>query len=166
MARLWRRAAMFAAAALIIMAGPEFALAAKPADGDLRADLNGRPIPLVDVGLYHCHDLSYPRIHCFARESDRDAAIAAPLAATGVDYVIAWEYSTYSGASIVFSSDYTVLATLGWNDRISSFKGRNSQSGHFWTDWFYGGNTLYFCCNQQYSSLGGFDDTFSSVHRG
>jgi hypothetical protein len=36
-------------------------------------------------------------------------------------------------------------------------------SGKFWTDWLYSGNYWYFCCNSQVSSLGRYDDTFSSV---
>ena len=61
------------------------------------------------------------------------------------------------------SDDYQVLATIGWNDRISSFIVKNSMTGKFWTDWFYGGSYYYFCCNSQVQYLGGYDNTFSSV---
>ena len=57
-----------------------------------------------------------------------------------------------------------MLAWIGWNDRVSSFKGKNAQTGTFYTDWFAGGSGYGFCCNQQVSSLGGFNDTFSSVY--
>jgi hypothetical protein len=132
---------------------------------EMSADLEGRPIKLSDVSKYHCHDLDYPRIHCFRSESSRDDATTSRLAASGVAYVIAWENGGYSGNSVILSQDYTVLATLAWNDRISSFKVQNSQSGRFWTDWFYGGTFYAFCCNQTVPYLGSYNDTFSSVYR-
>lgn len=165
MRRIWRRAPFIAITALLALGAPASAFAGQPGNPDLRADLNGKTIPLIDVGRYHCHDFDYPRLHCFVRSSDLEVALAGPLSTTALDYVLVYEYASFAGASLYISSNYTVLATIGWNDRVSSFKGRNSISGRFWTDWFYGGTSFTFCCNQQYSSLGGFDDTFSSVHR-
>jgi len=57
------------------------------------------------------------------------------------------------------------LITIGWNDRMSSFKARNGETGRFWTDWFNGGSSWPFCCNSQVSGLGAYDNTFSSVQR-
>jgi hypothetical protein len=64
-----------------------------------------------------------------------------------------------------FSADYSALALIGWNDRISSFIGQNSGSANFWTDWFFSGSYYSFCCNQQIASLGSYDNSFSSVIR-
>ena len=66
---------------------------------------------------------------------------------------------------MVVSQDYSMLATIGWNDRISSFIAVNAASGTFYTDWLYGGSTWSFCCNQAAMSIGAFNDTFSSVKR-
>ena len=155
---LWSAVALATAALL----GPVPVHAGSP---DLTADLDGRPIPLVDVGRYACHDIDYPRIHCFGTQAARDISAAPFLAAASSSYVIAWDQASYAGASFVFSEDYTVLAIIGWNDRISSFKVQNSQTGHWYTDWFYGGSSWYFCCNSQVPFLNAYNDLFSSVHR-
>lgn len=155
-------------AAVLVVASlisPMTANAGGPAAADLRADLDGKPINLVEVGDHFCDDFSYPQIHCFSRAADLVARAAAIEAVTAVDYVTIFDFTNYAGSFMNVSEDYSVLATLGWNDRISSFKGRNSQTGHFHTDWFYGGAAYGFCCNQNVSSLGGYDNTFSSVHR-
>ena len=140
-------------------------IAASPTS-KLTADLDGRPIALIDVAKYACQDIDYPHIHCYSTNSARDASAASLLASPSSTYVIVWEDASYAGASLIISQDYTVLATLGWNDRISSFKAQNSQSGRFWTDWFYGGTAYYFCCNSQVGYVGdAYNDTFSSVQR-
>ena len=134
----------------------------------LTADLDGRPIELVKVGSYYCHDFDYPRIHCFATPAALEDAVSTTLvamAATDTNYVLIFENTYYQGAYMYISSDYSILATVGWNDRISSFKSVNSGSGKFWTDWFYGGTSWGFCCNVQTPFLGTFNDTFSSVYR-
>lgn len=162
-----RQSALLIALVASALTNPVSALGATDPSG-MTADLEGRPIKLTDVSKYHCDDLDYPRIHCYRTESLRDASSAAglaALAASGTAYVIVWENGSYSGNSLIISQDYTVLATLAWNDRISSFKVQNSQSGRFWTDWFYGGTFYGFCCNQTVPTLGSFNDTFSSVYR-
>ncbi|HJP89025.1 MAG TPA: hypothetical protein VJ850_08330 [Candidatus Limnocylindrales bacterium] len=148
--------------------------------GDLHADLDGTPIDLVDVGKWYCHDFAYPAIHCFSDPAALEAATSSELvtlgsnrtltadattAAAGVNYVIVYEFTTYQGAYMYMSEDYSILATIGWNDRISSFVVLNSQSGAFWTNWLYSGTRYNFCCNQSVASLGTFNDTFSSVFR-
>ncbi len=148
------------------------ALAGAMDDGPRSADLDGKPIPLISVGEYHCHDLDFPVIHCFRTAEARDVALGAvrapagaTAAAAAVVYVTFYEHSSYGGASIAASQDYDILATIGWNDRISSYKGRNSETGRFYVDWFGGGANDSFCCNQWVSSLGSFNDAFSSVYR-
>lgn len=162
-----RRIRALGAAVLIVAAlmSPMAAQGGQPQAGDLRADLDGKPIPLVQVGNHYCDDFSYPLIHCFSSARDLAARTLAIEAVTAVTYVTIYEFTTYAGSFMQVSADYTVLATIGWNDRISSFKGRNSQSGHFFTDWFYGAVAYGFCCNQTVASLGSYDNTFSSVHR-
>ena len=161
--RVRRLAALAVAAGICMLTlGPATALAA-PAGATMSADLDGRPIALSDVARYACHDIDYPRIRCFSSQAARDTSAAPLLASASATYVIVWADATFAGSSLIVSQDYTVLATLGWNDRIRSFKAQNNLNGRFWTDWFYGGTAYYFCCNQQVSYLGAYNDTFSSV---
>lgn len=152
--------------------GSGTASARPSADPTMHADLDGKPIALVEVGNHYCHDLDFPVIHCFTNpealegEIERvDSKSATSLAAgTGV-YVTVYEYGLYQGSYMHMSQNYTCLSCIGWNDRISSFAVRNSQSGNFYTDWFYGGTVYGFCCNQEPGGLGSYDNTFSSVYR-
>jgi hypothetical protein len=84
---------------------------------------------------------------------------------SGTEYVTVWDQAGFFGGSMSISQDYASLLTIGWNDRISSFKARNSQTGRFTVDWFFGGSSWPFCCNSQLSSLGAYDNTFSAVQR-
>jgi hypothetical protein len=130
----------------------------------MSADLDGRPMKLADVGNWYCDDFSYPVIHCFSDPTRLQLRDAAILSATALVYVTIYDYTGFAGSFMQVSQDYTVLAGIGWNDRISSFKARNGLTGSFYTDWFYGGTGYYFCCYQQITSLGSYDNTFSSVH--
>jgi hypothetical protein len=131
----------------------------------MSATLDGRPIPLVDVAKYYCDDFAYPVITCSMSADLIEARLSASLAATALDYVTIYDAPTFGGAWMNVSQDYSGLWSIGWNDRISSFKARNSETGRFWTDWFYSGTWYGFCCNQQLASLGAYDNTFSSVIR-
>jgi hypothetical protein len=152
--------------------GPGIASARPLAEPTMYADLDGKPIALVEVGDHYCHDLDFPAIHCFANSkslelhmgSVNNKAGATAATSTGV-YVTVYEYATYQGSYMHMSQNYTCLSCIGWNDRISSFAAKNSQSGNFYTDWFYGGTVYGFCCNHELPSLGGYDNTFSSVYR-
>src|SRR5262245_7448960 len=140
------------------------ALAAEP-EPQLTATLDGKPIPVEDVGKYFCDDFSYPEITC---SSSRPLALGrATLVGllSGVEYVTIYDLPTFAGSFMNVSEDYPALSFIGWNDRISSYKARNSESGAFWTDWFYGGTRWTFCCNQQVSNLGGYSNAFSSIQR-
>jgi hypothetical protein len=163
-ARLRVAVLMSVAGCVAALGGPGLALA-ETGDAQLHADLDGRPLALQRVANYFCDDFSSPQIHCYTTPLRLESAVTATLSATAVTYVTVYDYAGFAGSYMYMSQDYTVLATLGWNDRISSFIARNSQSGHFYTDWFYGGTSYSFCCNQQVLSLGGYDNTFSSVHR-
>lgn len=146
-------------------AGPARVTAATPKDTTLSADLDGKPLKLSDVGRWYCDDFDYPVIHCFSDPTRANARLPgnALTLASGVTYVTVYEFTGYQGAFMHMSENYSILALIGWNDRISSFAVSNSMSGAFWTDWLYGGTRYNFCCNQEVSSLGGYNDTFSSV---
>lgn len=131
----------------------------------LSAYLDGKPIPLEDVSKYHCDDFSYPVIVCSVSTVVWSSRALAETLLTSVDYVTVYDAPIYSGASMNISQDYPVLAVIGWNDRISSFRARNGETGTFFVDWFYGGSQWSFCCNTQQSTLGGYNNTFSSVQR-
>jgi hypothetical protein len=157
------------ATGLVLAIATSLPVAAKAASAEkLTADLDGQPIRLSEVGRWYCDDFSYPAIHCYSSPElleGQVGTLAAIAAVAAVDYVTVYEYSSFAGSYMHMSQDYTALVTIGWNDRISSLRIRNSQQSHFFTDWFYGGTIYFACCNTQVSSLGTLDNTFSSVHR-
>lgn len=164
--RSTRAHAMCIATGLVLALGISQPVAAKPASAEkLTADLDGQPIKLSDVGRWYCDDFSYPAIHCYSSPALLEGQVGALAAVAAVDYVTVYEYSSFAGSYMHMSQDYTALVTIGWSDRISSLKVRNSQQLHFYVDWFYGGTRYFACCNSQVSSLGTLDNTFSSVHR-
>lgn len=144
------------------------AMAATP---QVTATLDGRSIPVSEIAEHDCDDLDFPVIRCFKDAADRDASVTRHLGtlqvavATAVAYVTVYDLANYGGSSLVISQNYDSLAVIGWNDKVSSFKGRNSESGRFYVDWFHGGSSWNFCCNQQTPNLGSYDNTFSSVYR-
>jgi hypothetical protein len=153
-------------AVLVALSAPMSTLGlGKPGSAPLVADLEGQPLELARVGTLYCHDFDFPRIHCFRTAAALTTAVTPVLATSSVNYVLIFDYTTYAGAYMYISQDYSILAVIGWNDRISSFKAVNSQSGTFYGDWLYGGSQYGFCCNQNVSSLGSYNDTFSSVAR-
>jgi hypothetical protein len=164
------RSVLFGVLLALVPATP--AVAAAPG---IAATLDGRPLAVAEIPQFHCHDLDYPIIRCFRKAADRDAmvstevgamaATAATTATTAVVYVTVYENTNFSGASLSISQNYDVLATIGWNDRISSFKGRNAETGVFYVDWFASGSSWAFCCNTSVSNLSAWDNSFSSVYR-
>lgn len=143
----------------------------------VRADLDGRPINPSEASSYFCHDFAYPDIHCFSTPMGLEASLSAStsrlsgatvaIAAVGPgDYVTVYSSAGYSGSFAHLSQNYDALAAIGWNDTISSYKGRNSRSGVFYQHWFAGGTAKHFCCNQNVPNLpAGTDNTFSSVYQ-
>jgi hypothetical protein len=134
-------------------------------DSPLTAELDGKPIPLADVSRYFCDDFAYPVIRCSRTALIADLRATTTMLLTGIDYVTMFDQPSYGGAFMHVSQDYSALVLIGWNDKVSSFKVRNSETGRFWTDWFWSGSTWSFCCNTQQPTLGGYDNTFSSVQR-
>jgi len=155
---------------MVTLVGPAAASAASaispsqaPTRLGVRADLDGVAIDLVTVGTHYCHDFAFPQIHCFSKAENLEAAVRPVIATAGVNWVAGFDYTSFQGPYMYFSQNYSVLASIGWNDRISSYVALNGQSGRFWTDWFFSGTSYSFCCNQQIPSLGSYDNTFSSV---
>lgn len=138
----------------------------------VRADLEGRPIKASEIGSYYCHDFAFPEVHCFSTASELEAASASyeGLIATAIgpgDYVTVYSEPSYGGSYMHLSQNYDTLFWIGWNDRISSFKARNSARGTFWADWNGTGGRTDFCCNQTVAGLSSaVDNTFTSVYRG
>ena len=142
---------------------------------ELRADLDGRQIDPAHASSYFCHDFDFPQIHCFSTPGELEAAVAttasessqAGVAAFGpADYVTVYSLPTYAGSFAHLSQNYDALATIGWNDSISSYRARNNRRGTFYQHWFAGGTAKNFCCNQNVPSLpAGVDNTFSSVYQ-
>lgn len=163
----WRRVLPAAGLAGMVigfgLVGPKNASAGSTPD-TMYADLDGKPIALVEVGDHYCHDFDFPAIHCFSDPKELDST-QARAAAAAVSYATIYDFTGFQGSFMHLSENYTVLAWIGWNDRISSFVVKNSQSGNFYTDWYYGGTVYGFCCNQQLPGLGSFNNTFSSVYR-
>lgn len=149
--------------------------AAQAQQSEVRADLDGRPINPARSSSYFCHDFDFPQIHCFSTAGELEAAVATlassssqmSVAAFGpADYVTVYSGASYAGSFAHLSQDYSALATIGWNDTISSYRARNNRTGTFYEHWFAGGAKKNFCCNQNVPSLAaGVDNTFSSVYR-
>jgi hypothetical protein len=159
------RALSLATAAIILVGAAPVEARRAVAQDEMSADLDGAPIKLVDVGKWYCHDFDYPVIHCFTDPSvlEDQPQVSLAAAAAGTTYLTVYEFTTYQGAFMHMSENYSMLSLIGWNDRISSYVAKNSMSGAFWTDWLYTGIRYNFCCNQQVGSLGSYNDTFSSV---
>jgi hypothetical protein len=156
-----------ALATVVLLCGvlnPAGAVAADPRVS-VTAYLDGVAIPLEDVSKFYCDDFAYPVITCSRTPLVTSVRSTLFVLLASVEYVTIYELTSYSGAWMNVSQDYTALALVGWNDRISSFRVRNSETGRFYVDWFFGGSTWSFCCNSQLPTLGAYDNTFSSIQR-
>jgi hypothetical protein len=101
------------------------------ASGGVAATLDGRAITLQRAGTLSCHDRDYPVLRCFSTPnamrldlvSRAPRGSASPYSVTVGDlYVIAFEHSAYAGSAMGLTADQPWLSSVGWNDRISSFK--------------------------------------------
>ncbi|CAN5568099.1 hypothetical protein BH23CHL10_BH23CHL10_06630 [soil metagenome] len=145
-----------------------------PAAG-IVADLDGVAIPPTDAGQHFCHDFDFPAIHCYSTAAALEEAMVAPTsegeastmaAYASSAYVTVYSAPGYDGSYAHLSQNYDGLWVIGWNDRIRSFKARNSARGSFHTDWYADGSRLDFCCNSNVPQLGStFNGTISSVYR-
>jgi hypothetical protein len=164
-----------ALAALVLAASMTTALAqgspARAADDEsadlqvsLVAFLDGRPLALKLVANYYCDDFAFPVIQCSTQPATIQARATLALLG-GIEYVTIYDLQSFNGSYLHVSQDYSTLVTIGWSDRVSSFRARNSETGRFTVDWFYGGANWSFCCNSQVTILNAYDNTFSSVQR-
>jgi hypothetical protein len=162
----FRTRAAGATAVLVLTAGlgATPVAAADPEEGPV-AYLDGRAIPLADVGRYYCDDFDYPAIRCSRSPLLPSVRGTVVSQLSSVTYVTIWDGSGFTGPFMNVSQDYASLLTIGWNDAVSSFKVRNSETGRFTSDWFYGGSSWWFCCNSTFSTLGAWNNTFSAVQR-
>lgn len=176
MGRLEKRHRFGLATAVAVGAIYLLAPGAQAKQPELRADLDGRPISPEQASAYYCHDFDFPWVHCFSTPDALEASMPltvstssqlAVVAAFGPsDYVTVYSSPGYAGSFAHLSQNYDVLATIGWNDTISSYKARNSRTGAFYEHWFAGGTKKSFCCNQNVPNLAaGVDNTFSSVYQ-
>jgi hypothetical protein len=121
----------------------------------LSADLEGKAIAIESVGSYYCHDLDYPRIHCFTSSAAVEASIARLHTAqpdglesvSSTPYIRLYDGASFTGVYIALSVNYSNLGTIGWNDRASSYIGLNGLSWGLWTDAGMTGSGLLGCCN-------------------
>lgn len=146
----------------------------------LRAELDGRPIPLGDVSRYFCHDRAYPVIRCFgtAPERDRDVELAgaAALAGPGGDSAdaittVAYPYvrwfldANYGGPSFDASIAYSDLGILRWNDKISSFSTYPGGHPRWWQNVGFAGSPWDWGTTSVPYVGDAANDKFSSVER-
>jgi hypothetical protein len=139
---------------------------------NLSATLDGKRIRIDRVADLNCHDFDYPVIRCFStadllaadiavRVGGKDAGNARLLLS---GYVTAYKDNGNGGPSISISNDQTSLSTLGWNDRISSFKSFGATGG-FWEHSPSGGFFYGYTTTTQVSSVGGaYNDKFSAFN--
>jgi len=137
--------------------------------GGLDARLGDDVIDLDQAGTLSCHDFDYPILRCFTSPEalDRDvvervsnATTPSAVAATG--YVTVWEHAGYAGARMTLSADQPWLSSIGWNDRISSFKSFGA-SGRFFENSPTGGLVYFYTGGSQVSLLSNtYNDKFSA----
>ena len=146
------------------------------AGGDkLRATLDGKPISLDVAATLSCSDVDYPILTCYRTSGELEVAMAAATsddltlstglaATTSTGYVIVFEHGQYAGASMALSQNYTYLGTIGWNDKISSFKSYGA-SGKFWENAPSGGFIYYFGPTTWVAYVGDvYNDRFSAFY--
>lgn len=157
-------------ATLVLITGSAEHAAARTAaqpDGGWRGV---RAIRVGPVRQEHCHDAIPRLLRCFTTRAARDASwrenrSLRPLSTYAGGYVIAWVNASYAGSSVILSQDYTNLVTIGWNDRISSYKVYTNLTGGFYEHSNYSGLTQLFCCFSQVSYVGdAYNDKFTSIN--
>jgi hypothetical protein len=140
--------------------------------GDLSATLDGKRIRLDRVASLQCHDFDYPIIRCFSTAewiaADIDARLAAKDAAGArlllAGYVTVYQDNFYGTPSISLSTDQASLSSLGWNDRISSFRSFGAV-GEFREHSPAGGFTYGYGSSSQVTYVGdAYNDKFNAFY--
>lgn len=158
------------AAVMSVVAGP----VAGSGDSDLRAELDGKSIPLAQIAQLHCHDGSHPVIECFDSALERDVRLQVTINASGdgpipdppppTSYVTWFDAINYGGSSFTASVSYADLGIFGWNDRISSFKSLNGGRPKWWRDTSFSGTAWRWPAGAWVANVGvDANDQWSSV---
>jgi hypothetical protein len=160
MERRWIRALVGAMVSLVVFGG------SVTAAEKVSATLDGKPISLERAGDLSCHDFDYPVLRCFSSPGaqTRDIALRTSLGRAGVlvGYVTFFEHAGYDGSFMTLSADQPWLSSIGWNDRISSFKSFGA-SGRFRENSPGGGFIYSFGSGAQISFLSNtYNDKFSA----
>lgn len=145
----------------------------------VRATLEGKPISLDVARTLSCSDVDYPVLTCYRTAAELEAAMAASAAsassldlslsgaaaaATSTGYVVVFEHGQYAGSAMAYTQNYSCLCTIGWNDKISSFKSYGA-SGKFWENAPGGGFIYYFGPTTWVAYVGDqFNDRFSAFY--
>ena len=147
-------------------------------DGNIvTAVYRGQAIDPTQASHYFCHTRDYPVVRCFdsQAEVDQDLGLSQPAAAerspsadvspdwSGGAYTIGYWDSNYGGSALTIYGAVSSLEVVGWNDAISSIKSVNCGIPRYYVDISYGGYYWQNGCNVWSSSLGSYNDTFSSV---
>jgi hypothetical protein len=169
MKRLWIGAL---AGAMVLLTGVGgFVEAAEPMS--VSATFDGAPISLQEARDLSCHDFDFPILRCFATAAILETEVAkrvqvraavglAPLLGDG--YVTVYEHALYAGSALTLSADQPWLSSVGWNDRISSFKSFGA-AGNFRDDSPGGGFIYGYGATTQVSALSGtYNDKFSAFN--
>lgn len=93
-------------------------------------EYDGDVISVARAAELSCNALDPANVQCFATTSEMEASVAAffarddalTAAVLTTGYVVVYEDDGYNGASRTLSADVYDLGSIGWNDRISSFK--------------------------------------------
>lgn len=144
--------------------GPSTPARSDPANDQRTATLDGVPLALSRVASYHCHDLRYPVITCFRDAEDRDRDVRGADALDSLPYVTVFRDENYGGLSYIISESEPNLASIGWNDVITSFKSLNSGRPRFYQDASYGTPSWRWAAGAWVANVGSpANDKFSSV---
>jgi hypothetical protein len=136
------------------------------------ATYRGHTISLREVANYHCHTGRKNVISCFDTESDKDRSLdqltagSASLASatSSTQYVTFYADINFGGASFTAVDPIADLGSIGWNDRISSFKSLNSGHPMWWKDAHFGNQNWQWVAGSWVGNVGAdANDQFSSV---
>lgn len=158
-----------------------------PSGDSVRVIYMGQPIEPTQASHHFCHTRDYPMVQCFDTQAEVDADLgwieprapgdpgsAAPASRSrsrvnGMSpafvgpYTIAYWDANYGGTALTLYSAVPSLGAIGWNDSISSIKSTNCGIPRYYVDASYSGPFWQNGCNYWTSSLGEYNDTFSSV---
>ena len=137
------------------------------------AFFHGKEIPLSRVAQNHCHNALGSTILCFDSQAERDASLRrtidaqremSPASDLSVNYVTFFADINFGGASFTTADPISDLGSIGWNDRISSFKSLNSGHPKWWKDISYSGPAWQWVAGSWVANVGSdANDQFSSV---